>query len=142
MDTCVFCRIIEGVEPAHRVWESEDFLAFLTIRPCNPGHTLLIPKAHVDDVFDLQEPLYSRVFQVAKQLSKPLKSATDARRIGIAVEGFTVPHVHLHLVPLYEVAELDPHRHIEQTQEELAMMAARIRDAIIGRPGVVAAPMM
>jgi histidine triad (HIT) family protein len=130
MDTCIFCRIIKGVEPAHGIWESDDFLAFLTIHPCNPGHTCLIPKAHVDDVFELQEPLYSRIFQAAKRLSKPLRSATDARRIGIAVEGFSVPHVHLHLVPLYNVSELDPHRHIAQTQEELSVMAAKIRDEI------------
>ena len=130
MDTCIFCQIIEGVEPAHGIWESDDFLAFLSIHPCNPGHTCLIPKAHVDYVFDLHEPLYSRIFQVARQLSKPLKSATDAKRIGIAVEGFSVPHVHLHLVPLHNVSELDPHRHIEQTQEELSIMAAKIRAAI------------
>jgi len=130
MDTCIFCQIVEGVEPAHRIWDSADFLAFLSIHPCNPGHTCLIPKAHVDDVFDLQEPLYSRIFQVAKQLAKPLKSATDAKRIGIAVEGFSVPHVHLHLVPLYNVSELDPHRHVKQTNEELSMMAAKIRTEI------------
>ena len=130
MDSCVFCRIIEGVEPAHGIWESDEFLAFLSIHPCNPGHTCLIPKAHVDYVFDLPEPFYSRIFQVARQLSEPLKSATDAKRIGIAVEGFSVPHVHLHLVPLYHVSELDPHRHIEQTREELSVMAAKLRDAI------------
>ena len=130
MDSCVFCQIVEGVEPAHRIWESDDFLAFLSIHPCNPGHTCLIPRTHVDYVFDLPEPLYSRIFQVARQLSKPLKSATAAKRIGIAVEGFSVPHVHLHLVPLYEVSELDPHRHIKQTEEELSRMAAAIRDEI------------
>ena len=134
MNTCIFCQIIEGVEPAHAIWESDVFLAFLSIHPCNPGHTCLIPKAHVDYVFDLQEPLYSRIFQVARQLSKPLQSATDAKRIGIAVEGFSVPHVHLHLVPLYQVSELDPHRHIKQTQEELSEMAARIRDEIAKVP--------
>jgi histidine triad (HIT) family protein len=130
MGTCIFCQIIKGVEPAHRVWESEDFLAFLTIRPCNPGHTLLIPKTHVDYVFDLEEPLYSNIFRAAKQLSGPIKQATGAKRIGVAIEGLSVPHVHLHLVPLYDLAELDPHRHIEQTQQELAEMAVRIRREI------------
>jgi histidine triad (HIT) family protein len=59
MGTCTFCQIIERAEPAHRIWESEEFVAFLTTRPCNPGHTLLIPKIHVDYVFDLEEPLYA-----------------------------------------------------------------------------------
>ena len=130
MNTCVFCQIVKGVEPAHKIWESDNFLAFLSIHPCNPGHVCLIPKIHVDYVFDLKEPLYSEIFQAAKQLSEPIKRATSAKRIGIAVEGFSVPHVHLHLVPLFNVAELDPHRHIKQTQEELAEMAAKIRTEI------------
>jgi histidine triad (HIT) family protein len=136
MGTCIFCSIVKGMQPAHRVWESEDFLAFLTRGPCNPGHTLLIPKTHVDYVFDLAEPLYSAIFQAAKQLSAPIQRATDAKRVGVAVEGFSVPHVHLHLVPLYNLSELDPHRHIEQSQGELAEMAERIRSEIPGaNPG-------
>jgi histidine triad (HIT) family protein len=127
MESCIFCKIVAGVEPAHRIWESEDFLAFLSIHPCNPGHTCLIPKMHIDYVFDLEDGLYSRIFLAARQLSKPIKAATNARRIGIAVEGFGVPHVHLHLVPLYQLAELDPHRHIKQTSEQLAETANAIR---------------
>jgi len=130
METCIFCQIIEGIEPAHKIWESDDFLAFLSLHPCNPGHTCLIPKTHVDYVFDLDEPLYSGIFQLAKQLSEPLKKATEAKRIGIAIEGFSVPHVHLHLVPLYNVADLDPHRHIKQNSEEVAEMAENIRKEI------------
>ncbi len=130
METCIFCQIIEGIEPAHKIWESDDFLAFLSLHPCNPGHTCLIPKTHVDYVFDLDEPLYSGIFQLAKQLSEPLKKATEAKRIGIAIEGFSVPHVHLHLVPLYNVAELDPHRHIKQNSVEVAEMAENIRKEI------------
>jgi len=126
MEDCIFCKIVRGVEPAHIIWESNDFLAFLSIHPCNPGHTCLIPKLHIDYVFDLDERLYSRIFQAARQLSQPLKRATDASRIGVAIEGFSVPHVHLHLVPLYHVAELDPHRHIKQNHKELAEMAENI----------------
>jgi histidine triad (HIT) family protein len=127
METCVFCQIIKGDEPAHKIWESDDFLAFLSIHPVNPGHVCLIPKTHVDYAFDLEEPLYSEIFRAAKRLAEPIKRATSAKRIGIAVEGFAVPHVHLHLVPLCNSSELDPHRHIKQTQEELAEMAAKIR---------------
>ena len=130
METCIFCQIVEGTESAHRIWESDDFLAFLSIHPCNPGHACLIPKPHVDYVFALEEPLYSSIFQAAKHLSEPLKRATNARRVGVAIEGFSVPHVHLHLVPLYHPAELDPRRHIKQNQEELAGMAEKIRREI------------
>ena len=130
MEDCIFCRIVGGAEPAHKIWESDDFLAFLSIHPCNPGHACLIPKLHVDYVFDLAEPLYSGIFRAARRLSGPIKQATNAKRVGIAVEGFSVRHVHLHLVPLYNVAELDPHRHIKQTQRELAEMAEKIRKEI------------
>lgn len=130
MENCIFCKIVEGLEPAHKIWENEELLAFLSIHPCNPGHICLIPKIHVDYVFDLENALYFGIFQVAKQLSAPLKKATNAKRIGIAIEGFSVPHVHLHLVPLYNVAELDPHRHIKQTAEELMETAEKIRNEI------------
>jgi len=131
METCIFCKIVEGVEPAHKIWESDDFLAFLSIHPCNPGHTCLIPKLHSDYIFDLEEPLYSRIFQIARQLSVPIKRATNAVRIGVAIEGFSVPHVHLHLVPLYHVAELDPHRHIKQDQAALAETAEKIASEMV-----------
>lgn len=130
MESCTFCQIASGGEPAHRVWESEDFLAFLTRGPCNPGHTLLIPKTHCEYVFDLDEPLYSEIFRAARRLSGPIQRASAARRVGVAIEGFSVPHVHLHLVPLYAVSELDPHRCIAQTQQQLAEMAERIRAEI------------
>ena len=132
MEDCIFCKIVGGSEPAHKIWESDDFVAFLSIHPCNPGHACLIPKLHVDYVFDLEEPLYTGIFQAAGQLSGPIKRATEAKRLGIAVEGFGVQHVHLHLVPLYKVSELDPHRHIKQSREELAEMAEKIRKEITG----------
>lgn len=131
MENCVFCKIIADLEPAHKIWESEEFFAFLSIHPCNPGHTCIIPKIHVDYVFDLEDSLYSGIFQAAKILSEPIRQATNAKRVGIAIEGFSVPHVHLHLVPLHDVDQLDPHRHIKQTAEEMAEMADEIRTAIM-----------
>jgi histidine triad (HIT) family protein len=130
MPHCIFCKIVTGAAPGHRVWESQDLLAFLSIHPINPGHTCLVPRQHIDYLFDLGEPLYSEIFRAAKELSDPIKKATNAKRVGIAVEGFSVPHVHVHLVPLYNVSELDPHRHIKQSDEELAQMAQKIRAEI------------
>lgn len=130
VENCIFCKIVDGSAAAHKVWQNDDFLAFLSIHPCNPGHLCLVPKIHEDYVFDLKEPLYSAIFQAAKGLSGPLKNATNAKRIGIAIEGFSVPHVHIHLVPLHDVDEIDPHRHIEQSEEQLAEMAELIRKNI------------
>jgi histidine triad (HIT) family protein len=130
MENCIFCEIVKGEEPAHKIWEDEQFLAFLSIHPCNPGHICLIPKTHVDYLFDLEESQYAAIFQVARRLAGPLKAATSAKRIGIAVEGFSVPHVHVHLLPLYKLGELDPNRHIKQTADQLAETAERIRKEV------------
>ncbi|MGL4621309.1 HIT family protein [Chroococcidiopsis sp.] len=127
MNDCIFCQIIEGSAPTHKIWENENFLAFLSIGQINPGHTLLITKKHVDYIFDLEEPLYSKIFQAAKHLSQPLQDAMKAKRIGVAIEGFSVPHIHIHLVPVNDGNELDPNRAIRLSDAELAKIAVKIR---------------
>ncbi len=126
MNNCIFCKIIKNELPSHKVWENENFLAFLTLGSLNRGHTLLIPKKHIDYVFDLEEPLYTDFFQTAKQLSKPLKKAMAAKRIGVIIEGFTVPHVHIHLVPLHNEDDIDPRRVKKMTDIELVETAEKI----------------
>ena len=130
MDTCIFCEILNGSAPAHKIWENENYFAFLDINPVNPGHTMIIPKHHVDYVFDLEEPLYSELFRVTKQLSDPIKKAMQAGRIGVVTEGFSVSHLHVHLVPINGVNELDPTRAKRATAEELAVIAVRIRNEL------------
>ena len=129
MEDCIFCKIIRGESLAHKLWEDADFFAFLSDKPVNPGHVLLIPKEHIDYIFDLEEPLFSKLFKKAKELSEPLKKAFDAPRIGVVVEGFNVRHLHIHLVPVYHVAELDPNRGKKATFDELVPIADKIRGA-------------
>lgn len=134
MDDCIFCKILSGAAPAHKVWENENFFAFLDINPVNPGHLLLIPKQHIDYVFDLEEPLYAELFQVAKQLAAPLQKAMGTKRIGVVIEGFSVAHLHVHLVPINSVNELNPTRARRATPEELTAVASRIRDELAAKP--------
>jgi histidine triad (HIT) family protein len=126
MTDCIFCKIIAGEIPCTKIWEDDDFYAFLDINPINPGHALVIPKTHHDYLFAMDEPLYGRIFNAAKKLSKPLEKATGAKRIGVVVEGFLVPHVHVHLVPLNEGGELSFGRAKKATPDELADMAGKI----------------
>ncbi len=123
---CLFCKIINGEEPCYKVWEDENFLAFLDIAPINPGHILLIPKKHFEQVFDLPNDAYTEIFDVAKDLSHKLRKATSARIVGLAIEGLSIPHVHIHLVPINECNELSPTRAREASVKELEAMHKRL----------------
>jgi len=106
----IFTKIIERSEPALIIWEDKDIIVFTPHAYfINPGHILVVPKVQVDYIFDLEDEIYNKLWLVAKKMAKPLKSLTKAKRVGIAVEGFSVPHVHIHLAPLYNPSELDPH---------------------------------
>ncbi len=122
----IFCKIVAGEIPSYKVYEDDDFFAFLDINPINLGHTLLIPKEHYEYVFDMPEKLYSDIWIKAKKLAPAIQRATTLKRVGIAVEGFSVPHVHIHLVPINKVAELDPHAQKPASPEDLAAMARKI----------------
>jgi histidine triad (HIT) family protein len=130
MNDCVFCQIIQGVLPAHKIWEDEHFLALLDINPNTPGHTLLLPKVHVPYVFDLEQNLYSSLFTLAKKLSKPILEVSQAKRIGVVIQGFTVPHVHLHLIPMNDVHDLDDARATPASEAELSSMALKLQQAL------------
>jgi histidine triad (HIT) family protein len=119
MEKCIFCEIINGKED-YKIWENENLIALLDINPAKKGHIMIIPKKHIGDIFDLEEPLFSELFQTAKKLEEPLKKAMDAKRIGMIIVGFAVPHAHLHLVPLHKSNELfDPSMFSRASPEEL-----------------------
>jgi len=127
---CIFCKMIKNEVDCFKVWENENFLAFLDRMPINPGHILLIPKKHQEEIFDLEDSLYIEIFQIAKKISKPLKLVTKAKRVGIAVEGLGVPHVHIHLVPIYNGNELNPERAKKATEDELKQMQKNISESL------------
>jgi histidine triad (HIT) family protein len=106
--SCVFCEILAGRIPGLPVWENREFLLMLDIRPIAPGHLLLLPKKHAEDLWLLPERDYTRLLATARKLAPALRRATRAKRIGLVVEGFGVPHVHVHLVPVNQAGELNP----------------------------------
>jgi histidine triad (HIT) family protein len=126
MADCIFCKIVGREIPAHIIQEDENVLAFLDVNPVNPGHLLIIPKVHVESVFDMPDEQYKNIFETAKALSTPLQNAMQSRKIGIAVEGFGVPHAHVHLVPLHNPNELNPERATHMDDETLATIAEKI----------------
>ncbi len=131
MPECIFCEIISGKVPDYKVWEDKNFIALLDIAPAKPGHLLIIPKKHAEDIFDLDEHLYNALFQAAKKISKPLKKAMNAKRIGIVIVGLAVPHAHIHLVPLNKSNELfNPELFSRAGPEELKLVQGKIKKEI------------
>lgn len=103
----IFSRIVAGEIPCYRIAEDEHHLAFLDINPVAKGHLLVIPKKEQDYIFDLSQDEYLRLWSFARKVAEGLKNAVPCRRVGISVIGLEVPHVHIHLVPLNEMADIN-----------------------------------
>jgi histidine triad (HIT) family protein len=127
----IFSKIISGEIPAHKVAESNEFLAFLDISPLAEGHVLVIPKVEVDYVFALDDETYTGLQLFAKIVATGLKEAIPCKRIGVAVIGLEVPHAHIHLIPMNRVDDLNFARpKLSFTSEELEVTAERIKAAL------------
>lgn len=104
--TTLFTRIIDGELPGRFVWRDEEVVAFLTINPITPGHTLVVPRAEIDHWLDLPTELAERCMAVAQAIGQAQMAAFSPRRIGLIIAGLEVPHTHLHLVPIDTEADL------------------------------------
>lgn len=103
----VFTRIINGELPGRFVWRDERCVAFLTINPLKPGHTLVVPVAEVDHWLDLNPDLAAHLMRVAQAVGKAIQRGFTAPRVGLLIAGLEVPHAHLHVVPFARMADLD-----------------------------------
>ena len=127
----IFSKIVAGEIPCAKVWENEEFLAFLDVMPVTPGHTLVIPKKETDYFFDLESGEYTRLMLVARTVAAGLKKATGCQRVSVGVFGFEVPHVHVHLIPMDSLSQFPfPVNRSKQTPDVLAAMAKKIAPAI------------
>ncbi len=103
----IFTRIIDGELPGRFVWRDDDAVAFLSINPLKPGHTLVVPRAEADHWIDLPPALNQHLTAVAQQIARAQQQAFAPARVGLMIAGLEVPHVHLHLVPIDGVHDLD-----------------------------------
>jgi len=128
----IFSRIVAGEIPAHKIAETDEFLAFLDVMPTTTGHTLVIPKQEVDYLFDLDDALYAGLLLFAKRVASAVEKAIPCQRIGVAVVGLEVPHAHVHLIPLNSMADMDFSQKLEPrpTADELAATAEKIRERL------------
>jgi histidine triad (HIT) family protein len=130
-NSCVFCQIVAGLVPARTVYEDGDHVAFFPLEHINPGHVVLIPKQHTDYLFDLTPSAYESLWATAARIASPLKDVMSAKRVGVAVEGFSVPHVHVHLVPIYAFDDLNPSRAKALDAAEADRLHSLIREALM-----------
>lgn len=124
----IFTKIINREIPAHIVAEDEKCIAFLDIMPLVKGHVLVVPKKEVDYIFDMEPEALAELNLFAQKVAKAMDKTIKCTRIGVAVIGLEVPHVHIHLVPLRTMDDINFSRpKLKLSSEELAEVAATIR---------------
>lgn len=128
MQDSIFTKIIKGEIPAHKIYEDDRVIALLDIHPINPGHALVIPKKQIDHIWDMDNDDYHYIWGISKDLACHLKKILDAPRIGIVVEGYGVPHVHIHLIPLLHPEDIKKHQDMtaEPDHDALSSVARKL----------------
>jgi histidine triad (HIT) family protein len=131
--SCIFCRIAQKQVPASIVYEDEKVMAFLDIKPLNEGHTLVIPKEHYENIFDIPRELIEYVHGVTKRIALAVEETTKADGISIIQQngeaaGQEIFHLHVHVIPRYEGQKLPSFSELaEANREQLSQTAAKIR---------------
>ncbi len=127
----IFSKIVAGEIPCFKVAENDQFLAFLDIQPLKPGHTLVIPKAEIDYIFDLDDDMLVSMMVFAKKVAKGIQTIVPCEKIGVSVIGLEVPHAHIHLVPIESVSDINFSRaKLQMDKEEMQHLAAKIASSI------------
>ncbi|WP_299243521.1 HIT domain-containing protein [uncultured Aquimarina sp.] len=123
----LFTKIINGEIPSYKVAEDENFYAFLDINPNAKGHTLCIPKKEENKIFDLDEETYIELMRFSRKVAKALEKSIVCKRVGVAVVGLEVPHVHVHLIPLNDMKEMTFQHKVSMTADEFNKLATEIQ---------------
>jgi len=103
----IFTRIIRGELPARFVWKDERAVAFLTVNPLRPGHTLVVPREEVDHWLELSPDLVSHLTGVSQRIGQAMQRGFTPKKVGLVIAGLEVPHVHLHLIPVHGLGDFD-----------------------------------
>lgn len=131
MEDSIFTKIIKGEIPGQTVYEDDQCVVLMSIEPINPGHCMVVPRQQIDSLWDTEDPLYTHLLAVAKLMAKRMENAYDYQRIGMLVEGFGVPHAHIHIFGYTQPMEQTMARQLEHkhmvSQDELAAEAAKLR---------------
>ena len=126
----IFSKIVNGSIPCHKVYEDDDCLAFLDINPNSFGHTLCILKREVDYLFDLNDVEYNKLMNFSKKVANGLEKSVTCKRVALSVVGLEVPHVHVHLIPLNSMSDMDFSKSIQLEKKDFENLALKINSNI------------
>lgn len=127
----IFTKIINGEIPSYKIAEDENFIAILDAFPLVKGHVLVIPKKEVDKIFDLDKETYLGLMNFAYEIAPAIEKAIPCLRVGIAVIGLEVPHVHIHLVPTNTMNDINfSQPKIKVSPEEMTEIATKIKSSL------------
>ena len=125
----IFTKIVSGELPCHEVWQDEDHLAFLDIRPVKPGHCLVIPKEEISHITDMPANRHANLWSAVHHVAAKIKAATDCERVVMMVVGWEVPHVHVHLIPTNSAEDIPFPEPCDFDTQEFAEWGRRIKSA-------------
>ena len=123
----IFTKILRGELPCHKIDETDDCFAFLDINPNSKGHTLCILKKEIDYIFDLSSEDYQKLMNFSKKIAIALKKSVNCKRIALSVVGLEVPHVHVHLIPLESMSDMNFDRSIKLDDNEFKSLVEKIK---------------
>ena len=127
----IFSKIIAGEIPSYKIAENEKFYAFLDIFPLVEGHTLVVPKTEIDNMFDLSDDYLQELLVFARPIAKAIERSFKCNRCGLSVIGLEVPHAHLHLVPINSANDLNFTRgKLKLSEEQLRKAQQKIVDKL------------
>ena len=122
----IFTKIINGEIPSFKIAEDDKFLAFLDVNPNAKGHTLCIPKQEINKIFEMEEDLYLELMAFSRKVAIAIEKTIECKRVGMAVVGLEVPHVHVHLIPLHDMDDMRFARKVSLSPEEFQRVAKQI----------------
>jgi histidine triad (HIT) family protein len=122
----IFTKIINGEIPSYKVAEDDQFIAFLDVNPNAKGHTLCVPKHEINKIFDMDEDHYLALMKFSRKVAKAVEQTVPCKRIGVAVIGLEVPHVHVHLIPLHDMDDMRFERKVKLEKHEFEDLAKAI----------------
>jgi histidine triad (HIT) family protein len=128
MQDSIFTKIIKGEIPAHKVYEDDKTIAFLTIQPVREGHTLVVTKTQIDQYIDLPDEDYDALWRTVKKVAARVRTVTGKERVGVVIKGVDVPHAHVHLIPFDKGESLKADGEPEVVSSDaLAVVAEKLR---------------